>query len=242
MTAPGLSIRGDLWLGGAPLVQGLDLRVPSGGWTCLLGPSGAGKSTLGRMVAGLPVAARLQGRIGTDDDSPLQDRVTMLSQQDQLLPWASALANVTIGARLRGQQPDPARAVALLAQVGLAGLEGRRPASLSGGQRQRVALARTLIEDRPIVVLDEPFSALDASTRSAMQDLAARLLSDRTVILITHDPLEAARLGKTAWHIAPQGIRALPLPDGPAPRALDDPAVLRAQADLFRALSQPCAA
>lgn len=242
MMPPGLSIRGDLWLGRGPLVRGLDLQVPAGGWTCLLGPSGAGKSTLGRMVAGLPVAARLEGLITADDHRPLPGRVTMLSQQDQLLPWASALANVTIGARLRGQPPDRARARALLAQVGLAGLEDRRPASLSGGQRQRVALARTLIEDRPVVVLDEPFSALDAATRAAMQDLAARLLAGRTVILITHDPLEAARLGQTAWQIAPQGSRTLPLPHGPAPRALDDPAVLRAQADLFRALSQPCAA
>nr|WP_111298724.1 ATP-binding cassette domain-containing protein [Paracoccus saliphilus] len=242
MTSAGLSIQGNLWLGPTSLVRDLDLRAPAGTWTCLLGGSGVGKSTLGRMVAGLPVAARLDGLIAADDGNPLQGRVTMLGQQDQLLPWASALANVTIGARLRGTRPDQTRARALLAQVGLAGLEDRRPASLSGGQRQRVALARTLIEDRPIVVLDEPFTALDAATRAAMQDLAAGLLAGRTVILITHDPLEAARLGHMAWHITPQGSRSLVLPLGPVPRPLDDPAVLQAQADLFSALSQPCAA
>ena len=164
-----------------------------------------------------------------------------MGQQDQLLPWASALDNVTIGARLRGQPPDRDRARSLLAELGLAGLEGRRPAHLSGGQRQRVALARTLIENRPVIVLDEPFSALDAGTRAQMQDLAARHLAGRTVILITHDPLEAARLCHRAVLITPAGSRALPLPATAPPRALDDPAVLAAQAALFATLVRPCA-
>ncbi|MCO6363428.1 ATP-binding cassette domain-containing protein [Paracoccus sp. 08] len=162
-------------------------------------------------------------------------------QQDQLLPWADALANVTIGARLRGQAPDRARARALLADLGLAGLEARRPAQLSGGQRQRVALARTLIEDRPVVVLDEPFLALDAATRAQMQDLGARHLAGRTVILITHDPLEAARLCHAAFLLDARGTRPLALPATPTPRALDDPQVLAAQTALFRSL-MPCAA
>ncbi|MGR3199303.1 MAG: ATP-binding cassette domain-containing protein, partial [Paracoccus sp. (in: a-proteobacteria)] len=118
------------------------------------------------------------------------------------------------------------------------GLHQRRPATLSGGQRQRVALARTLIEDCPVVVLDEPFSALDAGTRMEMQDLAARLLAGRTVLLITHDPLEAARLGHAAFLMTAQGSRPVELPDGPAPRAVSDPAVTAAQAKIFGALSQ----
>ncbi|MFN3525680.1 MAG: ATP-binding cassette domain-containing protein [Paracoccus sp. (in: a-proteobacteria)] len=232
-----MEIGGDLWLGDAPLARGLDIACATGGWTCLMGASGVGKSTLGRIVARLPVAARLDGAALVP-----AGRVTLMGQDDQLLPWASALANVTIGARLRGEAPDTARARALLAGLGLAGLEDRRPAALSGGQRQRVALARTLIEDCPVVVLDEPFSALDAATRAAMQDLAAVMLAGRTVILITHDPLEAARLGDRAYLIAPSGSRPLPLPAGPAPRPISDPEVLAAQAALFAALSRPCAA
>ncbi|TJZ83918.1 ATP-binding cassette domain-containing protein [Paracoccus hibiscisoli] len=231
-----IRITGDLWLEDRPLARGLDLTCAPGTWMGILGASGVGKSTLGRIVAGLPVPARLQGT------ADVTGAVTLMGQQDQLLPWASALDNVTIGARLRGQRPDRDRARALLAELGLAGLEARRPAHLSGGQRQRVALARTLIEDRPVIVLDEPFSALDAGTRAQMQDLAARHLAGRTVILITHDPLEAARLCHRAVLIGPAGSRALPLPATAPPRALDDPAVLAAQAALFATLVRPCAA
>ena len=230
-----IRITGDLILDGRVLLPHLALDCPPGRWTALMGPSGVGKSTLGRIVAGLPVAARLAGAV--DVGGP----VTLMGQQDQLLPWADALANVTIGARLRGQAPDRARARALLADLGLSGLEARRPAQLSGGQRQRVALARTLIEDRPVVVLDEPFSALDAATRAQMQDLAARHLAGRTVILITHDPLEAARLCHAAFLLDARGTRPLALPATPTPRALDDPQVLAAQTALFRSL-MPCAA
>lgn len=230
-----IRITGDLILDGRPLLQGLALDCPPGRWTALMGPSGVGKSTLGRIVAGLPVAARLRGHVTG------AGAVTLMGQQDQLLPWADALANVTIGARLRGLRPDRDRARALLADLGLSGLETRRPAQLSGGQRQRVALARTLIEDRPVVVLDEPFSALDAGTRAQMQDLAARHLAGRTVILITHDPLEAARLCHAAWLLDAHRTRALALPATPTPRALDDPQVLTTQGALFRSLT-PCAA
>lgn len=231
----GIRITGDLWLGDQPLAQGLDIDGPAGCWTGLMGASGVGKSTLGRIVAGLPVAARLRG-VATAPGA-----VTLMGQQDQLLPWAGALDNVTIGARLRGQRPDRARARTLLDSLGLDGLHDRRPAQLSGGQRQRVALARTLFEDRPVVVLDEPFSALDAATRARMQDLAAQALTGRTVILITHDPLEAARLCHRAHLLTARGIVPLPLPPSPTPRALDDPQVLAAQAALFAAL-MPCAA
>lgn len=232
----GIAIQGDLWLGDAPLVHDLAIECPDGQWTGLMGASGVGKSTLGRMIAGLPVAPTLAGSVTVQPGG-----VTLLGQRDQLLPWASALDNVVIGARLRGQRPDYDRARALLAGLGLVGLEARHPANLSGGQRQRVALARTLIEDRPVVVLDEPFSALDAATRALMQDLAARHLAGRTVILITHDPLEAARLCHRAWLITPTGSAALPLPGTATPRAINDPRVMSAQSDLFAAL-MPCAA
>lgn len=236
MTAPALHLAGDLHLGARRLCPGLDLDCPAGAWTVLLGPSGVGKSSLARLIAGLPCPAHLTGGIAASDGAPLAGRVTLMAQTDQLLPWADALANVTLGARLRGDRPDRDRALALLGRVGLEGHANRRPATLSGGQRQRLALARTLIEDRPVVVLDEPFSALDAATRADMQDLAAEVLTGRTVILITHDPLEAARLATRAWLLAPSGAAPLDLPATAAPRPLSDPATLAAQADLYRRL------
>jgi putative hydroxymethylpyrimidine transport system ATP-binding protein len=241
MTAPALHITGDLRMGAQTLCPALDLTCPAGQWTVLLGPSGVGKSTLARLIAGLACPAHLTGGISAGDGSALETRVTLMAQTDQLLPWASVLDNITLGARLRGQSPDRARALDLLTRVGLEGFATRRPATLSGGQRQRVALARTLIEDRAVVVMDEPFSALDAATRAAMQDLAAKLLHGRTVILITHDPLEAARLAHHAHLMQSDGLHPLPLPPTIPPRALSDPATLTAQAALYAHLMQAAA-
>jgi len=120
--------------------------------------------------------------------------------------------------------------------VGLSDHLHKRPHALSGGQRQRVALARTLMEDRAFVLLDEPFSALDARTRSQMQDLACELLRGRTVLMVTHDPAEAARLGDAILIMEPDGLTPVPPPPGPAPRPENDPDTLRAQADLLTRL------
>lgn len=236
MSAPSLSLRGDLLMANAPLLRNLALDIPAGQCSCLLGPSGIGKSTIGRLIAGLPGSHQLRGTIGTSDGLPLAGRVAMVAQEGQLLPWANLLHNVTIGARLRGARPDKLRARALLAEVGLDGLEVRRPGQLSGGQRQRVALARALIEDCPVVVLDEAFSALDAATRLAMQDLASRVLSGRTVLLITQDPLEAVRMAYRGWLLGQTGQIPLSLPDVPTPRDYHAPAVQSAQAQLLARL------
>ena len=231
-----ISLHGDLWMQDAALIRDLALDMPAGRWSSLLGISGIGKSTIGRMIAGLPGPYRLDGSLTTGDGQPLAGRVAMLAQEGQNLPWASLIDNVTIGARLRGARPDRDRARELLAQVGLAGMEDRRPPTLSGGQRQRVALARVLVEDCPIVILDEPFSALDTMTRLEMQDLAAKLLQGRSVILITHDPLEAIRLSDHAWLLGLDGAHALDLPQGAPPRAFDTPQTLAAQAGLLARL------
>jgi putative hydroxymethylpyrimidine transport system ATP-binding protein len=222
---------------GVPLFQRLDFTLAGGQWTCLLGSSGVGKSTLLRLIAGLARPDR--GWVRCSDGRPLAGRLAWMGQRDDLLPWRSARANVTLGARLRGEQPDLARADLLLERVGLARQCCQLPATLSGGERQRVALARTLMEDRPVVLMDEPFSALDAITRARLQSLAATLLAGRTVLLVTHDPLEALRLGHRV-HVmagAPARIETPILPSGEPPRDLHDPDLMRLQGDLLARLA-----
>jgi putative hydroxymethylpyrimidine transport system ATP-binding protein len=223
--------------GGAFLIRDLDFVLPGGLWTCLLGPSGVGKSSLLRVIAGLePLDA---GEVLCTDGRPLAGRLAWMSQRDDLLPWLPVIDNVTLGARLRGEPPDHAQALELLAHVGLAPQKDQPPATLSGGQRQRAALARTLMEDRPVVLMDEPFSALDAITRARLQVLAAELLAGRTVLLVTHDPLEALRLGHRIQVMTghPAGIEGTTLPAGTPPRDLHDPALLARQGDLLARLA-----
>jgi len=222
---------------GEPLFRDLCLALPAGRWACLLGPSGVGKSTILKLLAGLLEPAP-GTRIAGADGRPPAGRVAYMAQQDLLLPWLTARDNVALGARLRGEPPDRDRAQALLARVGLAELGGRRPAQLSGGQRQRVALARTLMEDRPLVLMDEPFTGLDSVTRLRLQDLAAELLVGRTVLLVTHDPLEALRLGHEVRVLAgrPARLDAPLRPEGAPPRDPTAPALLAAQGELLARL------
>lgn len=229
-SAPALHLSGSAKIGDQLIFSGLDLSVSAGEWTCLLGASGVGKSTILRLFAGLGDGVELSGSMTGGND------VALMAQDDLLLPWLSALDNVLIGARLRGEVAQKERALAVLDRVGLATHAHKRPSALSGGQRQRVALARTLMEDRAVVLLDEPFSALDALTRSQMQDLTAELLAGRTVLLVTHDPGEAARLGQTILIMTREGVSEVDTPLGAIPRAVDAPEVLRAQAALLRRL------
>lgn len=238
MTAPGLSFSGSAWLEDTRLFSDLTLGAVGDGWTCLLGPSGVGKSTVLRLIAGLETGARFEGVIAAADGAPLAGRVAWMAQDDLLLPWLSVAQNVELGARLRGTRADSADRDALIERLGLSAHREKRPGQLSGGQRQRVALARTLMEDRPFVLLDEPFSALDARTRADMQDLAFEMLRGRTVVLVTHDPAEAARLGARIWLMGEKGADAVPVPDGPAIRSVDDPEMLTVQAALLTRMRQ----
>ncbi|MEM7239098.1 MAG: ABC transporter ATP-binding protein [Pseudomonadota bacterium] len=221
-------LAGRFEIAGAALFDGVELALRPGEWTCLLGPSGCGKSTILRLFAGLETGGRFAGTL----DAAVGEAAYM-AQSDMLAPWLDVTANVTLGARLRGEAPDMARARDLIARVGLSGHEGKRPAELSGGMRQRAALARTLMEDRPVALLDEPFSALDAATRATCQELAFELLSGRTVLLVTHDPAEAARLGHEV-HVMGQG--GVVHSQRPAGRPIRDPAspdTLSAQTSLL---------
>ncbi len=239
--APDLTISGRANIGETPLFAQLTLALRAGQWTCLLGGSGVGKTTVLRLIAGLGAGAEFTGNITASDGQPVPDRVAYMAQNDLLLPWATVAQNVSLGARLRGQKPDLNRRDRLIDRMRLTDHMTKKPAELSGGQRQRVALARTLMEDRPIVLLDEPFSALDARTRADMQDLAAEALQGRTVLLVTHDPGEAARLGQSIVVMTQQGLTPCEPPQAPAPRHVDDLETLEAQGALLRLLREEAA-
>ena len=237
--SPAISIAGvSLRYAGAYLFENMHLELPAGRCSALLGPSGVGKSSLLRLIAGLE-AFETGGKIrfGTiGAESPTN--IAYMAQQDLLLPWLDALGNVVLGARLRGQKPDRARARDLLARVGLADQERAMPATLSGGMRQRVALARTLMEERPVVLMDEPFSALDAITRLRLQELAAELLRGRTILLVTHDPMEALRIGERIFIMSgrPALLSEVPPPGGATPRDPGNAEFLGHHAELLRRL------
>jgi putative hydroxymethylpyrimidine transport system ATP-binding protein len=225
-----------LHYGGQVIFEGLNFTIEGGKLTALLGPSGVGKTSLLRIIAGLE--APFAGTVTASDAVPLSGRVAYMAQQDLLLPWARVIDNVMVGAKLRGLRAEPERAMDLLARVGLAERAEALPAALSGGMRQRAAIARTLYEQRPVVLMDEPFSALDAITRAKIQELAAELLAGCTTLLITHDPLEACRLGHHVLVLAGTPARLGKTLDlsGMPPRA-PDVALLQTQAELLKMLA-----
>ncbi|WP_416413564.1 ABC transporter ATP-binding protein [Pantoea sp. App145] len=219
--------------GAQPLCQQLNLRLRGGKTTVMLGRSGIGKSTLLRLVAGL--LQPQQGRI-----SGVAASVAWMGQQDLLFPWLSVLDNVMLAARLKGDKPEPERARHLLEQVKLVQVANARPDTLSGGMRQRVALARTLYAQRDVVLMDEPFATLDVMTKLSLQTLTATLLQGKTVLLVTHDPLEACRMADDILLLSgqPLHIERWSVPDGQVPRPIDDPGLLLAQGHLFTRLNQ----
>jgi NitT/TauT family transport system ATP-binding protein len=191
--------------GQAPVValDGFSHVFRSGRFACILGPSGCGKSTLAQIVGGLEPATGGSVRIvdpaqpGTA--RPLGRDSIMVWQSLNLFPWRSVLDNVSFGLEVAGmpRAARHARARELIASVGLRGFEAHRPGQLSGGMRQRVALARALVMERPILLMDEPFAALDAQTKIVMQEELLRIFdaTRKTVLFVTHAIDEAILLG-----------------------------------------------
>jgi ABC-type nitrate/sulfonate/bicarbonate transport system ATPase subunit len=182
-------------------VAPLDLAIETGSFVSLVGPSGCGKSTLFNIIAGLQQPTEGRVLIDGEDATGTIGRVGYMLQKDLLLPWRTVLDNVILGMEIQGVATSAARerALPLLQRYGLAGFENLYPSSLSGGMRQRAALLRTLLFDTDVILLDEPFGALDAQTESHMQEWLMQLWADfgKTVVFVTHDVEEAIFLSDT---------------------------------------------
>jgi ABC-type nitrate/sulfonate/bicarbonate transport system ATPase subunit len=182
-------------------VQGIDLSVPRHSRVGIVGPSGGGKSTLLQIIAGLMEPDT--GEVYVEGVRSARDRLArcaLMPQRDLLLPWRSALDNAGIALENRGLSGSEARRRTrpLFERFGLAKFEDVRPAQLSGGMRQRVGFLRTLMAEKDVLLLDEPFGALDSITRAEMQDWLTRAMDEvpKTVLLVTHDVEEALLLSR----------------------------------------------
>lgn len=185
-------------LGMVDVLDGISLQLRAGEFVSILGPSGAGKSTLFRILTGSVAQTGGSVRMNGNALDPETRPFAFMPQRDALMPWRRLLANAALGLEMAGMSRRDASAEIrpLLAEFGLEGFERSWPHELSGGMRQRVALLRTVVQQRPILLLDEPFGALDALTRLKMQRFLEALCLRRglSVILITHDVREAVLL------------------------------------------------
>lgn len=223
-----------------------DLRVPEGEFLTVVGPSGCGKSTLFNIVAGL-LPSDPGGVIRIDGQaiaSPL-GRVAYMPQRDLLLPWRSVLDNAVLGLEIKGVPRAEARRRALetMPKFGLGGFEHFYPFALSGGMRQRVALLRTFLFDADIMLLDEPFGALDALTRSILQEWLADISVRyrRTILFITHDVEEALFLGERVLVLTARPARLklemkVPLPRPRRPDILTSEAFVALKRQVLEAI------
>jgi ABC-type nitrate/sulfonate/bicarbonate transport system ATPase subunit len=245
MSAPHIEVRGlaKRWQtrdGAVPALQDITLRVAPREFLTVLGPSGCGKSTLLAIVGGLVPPDAGEVRIaGAAWSGPDPRKVAMVFQDPGLFPWRTALENVEFGLELRRMPPGERRAVArgLLEPVGLRGFEGRYPRELSGGMKQRVAIARALALDSPILLMDEPFGALDEQTRLLMGEwlLGIWARTRKTVVFVTHSLQEAIMLSQriVVMTARPGRIKASFDVSLAAPRDLNGPAATALRAALW---------
>jgi ABC-type nitrate/sulfonate/bicarbonate transport system ATPase subunit len=206
-------------------LENVDLTIGDGEFVSIVGPSGCGKSTLFNILAGLIRPS--SGQVLLDGRSPddLLGRLGYMQQRDLLMPWRTVLDNTTVGVELSGVSKKQAREQAReqFARFGLSGFEDQWPAKLSGGMRQRAALLRTFLAGREVMLLDEPFGALDALTRQQMQEWLLKIWQDdsKTVLFVTHDVEEAVFLSDRVYVMSGRPgriVRSLEI-ELPRPRA-----------------------
>ena len=191
---------------GTVALDGLDLAVPEGGFVSLLGPSGCGKSTVLRLLAGLD--SPTGGTLDWPGGRPGRGAIGFVFQDATLLPWATVRDNVYLPLRIAGQSRDTAAAAidAAIRLVGLQGFEGSRPHQLSGGMRMRVSVARALATEPRLLLMDEPFAALDEITRFQLNDDLLRIVRQRhcTTVFVTHSVFEAVYLSQRVFVMSPR--------------------------------------
>ncbi|ALE81588.1 ABC transporter ATP-binding protein [Pseudonocardia alni] len=228
--------------GDLPVLSGVSLDVAPGEFVSLVGPSGCGKSTLFGALAGILDEATVTGGIEVDGGPVRGAPFGLMPQQDLLFPWRTVLDNTTLGLEVAGvgRREARERARALFEPFGLAGFEDARPGALSGGMRQRAALLRTVVGGREVLLLDEPFGALDALTRTAMQDWleSVRARYGWTTVLITHDVREAVLLSDRVLVFSPRPATVVRevVVDAGRPRSRTDPTLAAVEADLLETL------
>jgi NitT/TauT family transport system ATP-binding protein len=223
----------DVWktfdTGGRPVeaLQGVSVGIARNEFAAILGPSGCGKSTLLNMVAGFDAPTRGAVRFDGEPVHAPSPRRAVVFQEPALFPWYSVLDNITFGLKTRGLAPASyrARVEAIIEQVGLRGFEAHYPAALSGGMKQRVGIARVLVMEPDVLLMDEPFGSLDAQTRSVMQELLLSVWErhQQTVLFVTHDIEEALLLADSVSVMTgrPGLIKRRLVVELPRPRALE---------------------
>jgi len=239
-----------LELGGRPILQDINFAVKRGEFACVIGASGCGKTTLLRLLAGLVQPTSGSVRLGEQAVTAPSRQVAVVFQDYNraLLPWRTATGNVSLALEAMGvPAPERARRIApLLGKVGLSDHAEKYPTQLSGGMQQRLQIARSLAQDPSVLLMDEPFGALDAMTRQSLQDEVLRIAAERqaTVLFVTHDLEEALYLGDRVIALYSNPGRIARMVEIPLPRPRDQlatrehPEFLRLRRELFTVMEE----